>query len=99
MKKWLILSIVWIFCYQYTYSQTVLKLDDFGWSHLKTGAERARVLYEIQNEAVLTNTPVDYSGISVIDLEITSDFKSIPLLGCEDFKHIVFNVTNNAKDV
>lgn len=99
MKKWLILSIVWIFCYYYTYSQSVLKLDDFGWSHLKTGAERARVLYEIQNEAVLTKTPVDYSGISEIDIEITSDFKSIPLLGCEDFKHIVFNVTNNAKDV
>ncbi len=99
MKKWYILSIIWIFCYQYSYSQSALNLDDFGWSHLKTGAERARVLYEIQNKAVLTKTPVDYSGITVIDLEITSDFKSIPLLGCEDFKDIVFNVTNKAKDV
>lgn len=79
-------------------SQTVYRLEDFGWNHANTGIERAKVIYKAQSIAVKSGSYIDYSGIKEVDLEISSDFESIPLSGNEDFNGIVFNVTNKAKN-
>lgn len=57
------------------------------------------MLYDAQSDAIKKGTTVDYSGINRIELEITNDFKSIPLTGKDDFKGIEFVVKNDAKDV
>ncbi len=71
---------------------------DYGMKEAKTGSERASVLYKTHMAAIKAGIPVDYSGISSIDLEITRSFKSIPMgSGC-DFQGVVFNVINNYKN-
>lgn len=57
------------------------------------------MLYVAQTDAIKKGVAVDYSGIKRIELEITNDFKSIPLTGKESFKGIEFVVKNDAKDV
>ena len=74
-------------------------LYDFGWRDARTGSERAAVLYKAQSYAVDNNAYIDYSGIKVIDIEITKEFKSIPLGVYNDFCGTVINVTNHWKDV
>ncbi len=98
MKK-AVLIIGLLFCQISLFCQGMVSLNDFGWRNAKSGAARAKVLYEAQTAAIKKGTVVDYSGITAIDLEITSDFKSIPLSGNDDFRGIIFNVKNNAKDV
>lgn len=71
---------------------------DFGLKKARTGAERASVLYNAHVAANKENTFVDYSGIDHIDIEITKDFKSIPLGEWNDFSGVVFNVVNNYKN-
>lgn len=81
--------------------QTIPKisLEDYGWSDAATGKQRADVIYRAQRAAVRDGGTVDYSGLKEVDLEITEDFNSIPLTGRDDFCGVVFNVTNNAKDI
>ena len=80
-------------------AQSKLSLNDYGWKEAKTGVQRTKVLYDAQSAAVRHRTTVDYSGIQKIELEITNDFKSIPLTGHDDFCGIEFVVKNDAKDV
>lgn len=80
-------------------AQMRLSLSDFGWKTAKTGAQRAKVLYDAQSEALERGTTVDYTGIRRIELEVTSEFKSIPLTGHDDFCGVEFVVKNDAKDV
>lgn len=80
-------------------AQTSLSLNDYGFKNAKNGAQRARVLYDAQRDAIERGVSVDYSGIKLIELEITKDFKSIPLTGKDDFKGVEFVVKNNAKNV
>lgn len=70
---------------------------DFGLAKAKTGVERYYVLYKTHKAAVETEVNVNYSGIKYIDLEIPADAVSIPLTSVNDFKGVVFNVTNTAK--
>ena len=81
--------------------QTIPKisLEDYGWSDASTGKQRAEVIYRAQRAAVRGGGTVDYSGLKEVDLEITDDFNSIPLTGRDDFCGVVFNVTNDAKDI
>ena len=80
-------------------AQSKLSLNDYGWRDAKTGEQRAKVLYEAQTDAIKKGATVDYSGIKRIELEITKDFKSIPLTGKDDFSGIEFVVKNDAKDI
>lgn len=80
-------------------AQTKISLKDYGWKVAKNGVQRAKVLYDAQSAAVKQRTTVDYTGIQKIELEITKDFKSIPLTGHDDFCGIEFVVKNDAKDV
>lgn len=57
------------------------------------------MLYDAQTDAIKKGATVDYSGIKRIELEITNNFKSIPLTGNDDFNGIEFEVKNDAKDV
>ena len=99
MKKVFLILLCFTTCQIDLFCQGLISLNDYGWRSAKNGVERAKVLYEAQSAAIKKGTAVDYSGIKVIDLEITSDFKSIPLSGKDDFLGVVFNVKNNAKDV
>ena len=71
--------------------------NDFGLSRAHTGIERYYVLYNTHKAAVEAGVNVDYSGIKRIDLEIPADAVSIPLTSENDFKGVVFNVTNTTK--
>ena len=71
--------------------------NDFGLSRAHTGIERYYVLYNTHMAAVEAGVNVDYSGIKRIDLEIPADAVSIPLTSENDFKGVVFNVTNTTK--
>lgn len=70
---------------------------DFGLSQAHSGIERYYVLYNTHKAAVEAGVNVDYSGIKSIDLEIPADAVSIPLTSVNDFKGVVFNVTNTVK--
>jgi hypothetical protein len=70
---------------------------DFGLSQAHSGIERYYVLYNTHKAAVEAGVNVDYSGIKRIDLEIPADAVSIPLTSENDFKGVVFNVTNTTK--
>lgn len=80
-------------------AQSKLSLNDYGLRNAKNGVQRAHVLYEAQTDAIKKGTTVDYSGIKRIELEISKDFKSIPLTGKDDFKGVEFVVKNDAKNV
>lgn len=82
-----------------SFGKDKISLSDYGWKTAKTGAQKAKVLYDAQTAALKSGTHVDYTGVAAIDIEITADFKSIPLTGQDDFGGIVFNVTNKTKDV
>lgn len=71
--------------------------NDFGLSQARSGIERYYVLYNTHKAAVEAGVNVDYSGIKQIDLDIPADAKSIPLTEENDFKGVVFNVTNTTK--
>lgn len=70
---------------------------DYGLSKAGSGIERYYVLYNTHKAAVEAGVDVNYSGIKRIDLEIPADAKPIPLSYVNDFKGVVFNVTNNTK--
>ena len=72
---------------------------DFGWKDALSGVKKAEVLYNAHQYAVQHDTYVDYSGLKVIDIEITKNFKSIPLTSFNDFSGVTFNVKNTGKDV
>lgn len=88
-----------LICANALLAQPKLSLADFGWDKARNGAERAKVLYDAQSEAVRRGKAVDYAGIGRVELEITKSFKSIPLTGQDDFMGIEFIVINNAKDI
>ena len=98
MKKWLLLMLLALIT-AVAFGKDKISLEDYGWSSLKSGVQRAKVLYDAQSAAIKAGTCVDYSGITSISIEISPDFKSIPLTGQDDFKGIVFNVINKSKDV
>ena len=95
-----IVVVLYSLCLSHTLiAQTSLSLNDYGFRNAKNGTQRARVLYDAQMDAIKRGTTVDYSGIKLIELEITKDFKSIPLTGKDDFKGVEFVVKNDAKNV
>lgn len=70
---------------------------NYGLSQARSGIERYYVLYNTHKAAVEAGVNVDYSGIKRLDLEIPGDAVSIPFTSVNDFKGVVFNVTNTAK--
>ena len=100
MKRWISLILLsLIAAAAAAIGKDKISLEDYGWSSAKSGIQRAKVLYNAQSAAVKARTSVDYSGITSIYLEISSDFISIPLTGRDDFKGVVFYVVNNSKNV
>lgn len=65
----------------------------------KTGEDRYNVLLKTHKQAIEKGLRVDYSGLRSIDITIPENATSIPLGQVNDFSDVVFNVTNNAKDV
>lgn len=97
-KKILVFCVIIFICLP-VLSHETKTLYDFGWSKAKTGSDRARIIYEAQTYAIEHDTYINYSGIGCVDIEITKDFKSIPLANYNDFGGIIFNVINNYDNV
>lgn len=100
--KWALLAVFCVMldgCSVFTVSRDRRSVspNDFGLSRAHTGIERYYVLYNTHKAAVEAGVNVDYSGIKRIDLEIPADAVSIPLTSENDFKGVVFNVTNTTK--
>lgn len=72
---------------------------DYGLKEATTGVQRYWALYNAHVEALKRNDFVDYSGIKEIKLEIPKDAMSIPLGRGVNFKGLVLNVKNTAKDL
>ncbi len=70
----------------------------YGLSEAKNGVERYWVLYNTHVKAKKLGVGVDYSGVKRVDIEIPTDAKTIPLTNKNDFKDVVFYVTNKKKD-
>lgn len=79
-------------------AQTSVTPFKYGWSGAKSDKERYKVLYDTHKAAVEQGAQVDYSGIDTADIEIRSDCGAIPLTGHNDFKGLVINVKNNARN-
>ena len=98
-----IISVILFFnsCSSCRHTQLIGNLSpyDYGLRNAKTGKERYDALYRVHQAALNEGKRVDYSGIKRIDLDIPANAKSIPLNVDNDFGGVVFNVTNNAKDL
>lgn len=82
----------------YVCAQTVVTPFQYGWSGAKSDKERYRVLYETHAAAVRQGAQVDYSGIDTANIELYDGCNSIPLTDHNDFKGLVINVKNNARN-
>lgn len=71
----------------------------FGLSDAKTGEERYEVLLKTHRAALAAGMDVDYSGIKSIEIEIPSNFTTIPLTQNNDFKGCEIIVKNTTKKV
>lgn len=71
----------------------------YGLQQAKTGEERYEILLRTHKEAVQKGLMVDYRGIDTINLTIPKGAESIPLGSINDFNGVVFNVSNQNKDV
>ena len=72
---------------------------DFGFRKARNGEERYKVLYATHIAAIERGVSVNYRGIKTINLSIPADAKAIPLPSSCDFKGVVFNVSNNSKNI
>lgn len=88
------LSLLSVFC---SYGSTTISPLDLGLKEANTGIERYWVLYKAHAAALESDAPVDYKGISRLDIEIPKDAKSIPLTSKTNFRGLALTVLNNSK--
>lgn len=69
---------------------------DYGLREATTGIERYQALYNTHVEALKQGLPVSYDSIDTLELELPSEWKSIPLGRYTDFGDLVLYVTNHA---
>ena len=70
---------------------------DFGLREAESDTDRYWSLYHAHTEALARGHEVSYEGIDVLEIELPSDFKSIPLGPRTDFGGLVLYVTNHAR--
>ena len=70
---------------------------DFGLREAVSDTDRYWVLYRAHAEALARGLEVSYEGVDTLEIELPSDFKSIPLGPHTDFGGLVLYVTNNAR--
>lgn len=71
---------------------------DFGLREATDGVERYWAIYNTHVAARAHNAEVSYEGIDTIEMDLPSDFQSIPLGPRTDFGGLVIHVTNNGHD-
>lgn len=76
-----------------------ITLNQYGLKEATTGEQVFWVLYKAHSAAVAEGKVVDYTGIDSLIIEIPKNAKSIPLSSNNDFKGVVFYVTNTKKDL
>jgi hypothetical protein len=106
MKRSLLIGIILIGtisgCAVISYAQKerkTISLSQFGLDDAITCEQVFHVLYNAHTTAVTQGKAVDYTGIDTLRIEIPKDGRSIPLTGRNDFKGVVFIVTNKNKDI
>ena len=70
---------------------------DFGLREAESDTARYWVLYNTHTEALTRGLEVSYEGIDTLEIELPTDFKSIPLCPHTDFGGLVLYVTNHAR--
>lgn len=79
------------------YTKKILSPSAYGWNEAKTGIERYKILYRLQNDAIQLKTSVDYSEIDTANIELGYGCLLIPLTDYNDFKGMVINITNTER--
>ena len=95
--KLLITFSISLFSVVCSYGSNKISPLDFGLKDAKNGVERYWVLYNTHVAALESDAPVDYKGISRLDIEIPKDAISIPLTSKTDFRGMTLTVVNNSK--
>ena len=70
---------------------------DYGLREAASDTDRYWALYNAHAEALARHLQVSYEGIDTLEIELPTDFKSIPLGPHTDFGGLVLYVTNHAR--
>ena len=70
---------------------------NFGLREARNGVDRYWAMYNAHMEALAQGTDVTYAGIDTLDIELPSDFQTIPLGPHTDFGGLTLYVTNNVR--
>lgn len=81
-----------------SYQNSISPVEN-GLLKAKTGEERYQILLKTHRQAIEKGVMVDYRGLQSIDITIPENAVSIPLGPVNDFANVVFNVTNNSKEL
>jgi len=70
---------------------------NFGLREARDGIDRYWAMYNAHAEALAQGMEVTYEGIDTLDIELPSDFQTIPLGPYTDFSGLTLYVTNNVR--
>jgi hypothetical protein len=70
---------------------------NFGLREARDGIDRYWAMYNAHAEALAQGMEVTYAGIDTLDIELPSDFQTIPLGPYTDFSGLTLYVTNNVR--
>lgn len=90
-------SLVAIFTLLPRLSMAQISPYNFGLREARDGVDRYWAMYNAHAEALAQGTEVSYAGIDTLDIELPSDFQTIPLGPHTDFSGLTLYVTNNVR--
>lgn len=70
---------------------------NFGLREARDGIDRYWAMYNAHAEALAQGMEVSYEGIDTLDIELPSDYQTIPLGPHTDFSGLILYVTNNVR--
>ena len=70
---------------------------NFGLREARDGVDRYWAMYNAHAEALAQGMEVSYEGIDTLDIELPSDYQTIPLGPHTDFRGLILYVTNNVR--
>ncbi len=94
---WFAVLLLTLTCTQIPMVMAQVSPFDFGLREAASDTDRYWALYHAHTEALARGIEVSYEGIDTLDIELPSDFKSIPLGQHTDFGGLVLYVTNHAR--
>jgi len=93
----LAISLVVMFTLLSHLSMAQISPYNFGLREARDGIDRYWAMYNAHAEALAQGVEVSYAGIDTLDIELPSDFQTIPLGPYTDFSGLTLYVTNNVR--